>query len=129
MRYIKVSKHDRIRFELPVKPFVLVEINIFLRVQKQPTTKSRMSEYQIDSFAIKNFHFQLLKLVPEFKETFQLSLNEFTEFVEFNDKNFVKKIIQTCNLVCERPRCYVNSILNSMKVLLHLEKISISVLL
>ena len=36
----------------------------------------------------------------------KFSLNVFTEFSEFSDKMFVKRVIQTCSLLCKRPRCY-----------------------
>ena len=40
---------------------------------------------------------------PERRETFEFSLNVFTEFSEIL---YFKKIIRTCHLLCKRPRCY-----------------------
>ena len=39
---------------------------------------------------------------------FEISLNVFTEFAEFNDKNIshYSKSAQTCHLLCKRPGCY-----------------------
>ena len=70
----------------------LIEINVFLHFSADSAPLGFSSAGECHSFL----------------KTIDFSLNVFTEFAEFSDKKYciLKSIIQTCQLLCKRPKCY-----------------------